>query len=189
MSDSNSQFPLFSLWYKPKRTLQGLILDGRGHAAAIVIALLFGGVQGWRFYVSTEPSSPGVLIAGGLVLLLGLYLYGWLIRNFGRWFQSEAKQSDIRTALGWGLLPWTVMFGALSILMARAEDATQLAGLYPVFFVGFIYGYVVLLLALSAALRISILKTFLCLVITCLVSIFPLTLLAQILIGPVGPTP
>jgi hypothetical protein len=50
----------------------------------------------------------------------------------------------------------------------------------------FVYGYVIILLSLSAALRMSVLKTFLCLVVTIIVSLFPLTLLAQFLVKLFG---
>lgn len=43
-----------------------------------------------------------------------------------------------------------------------------------------------MLMALSAALRLSVLKTFLCLVVTVLVSLFPLTLLGQFLVKLFG---
>jgi hypothetical protein len=66
--------------------------------------------------------------------------------------------------------------------MVGAEMAPEVIVSYaPVFFVVFVYGYVIILLALSAALRLSALKTFLCLVVTVLVSLFPLTLFAQLL--------
>ena len=44
-----------------------------------------------------------------------------------------------------------------------------------------VYGYIVLILSLAAALRLTPLKTFLCLVITIIFSLFPLILLFQLL--------
>ena len=187
MTESNSSAPLLTLWYKPGKTLQGLIASGKGRAEALVITCLFGLVQGWRFYSASEESGPGVLVVAAAVAVAMLYLYGWLLRNFGRWFGGTAQQVDLRTALGWGLLPWLVLFGGLAGLMGQAGDAAQLAAFYPIFFGAFVYGYIILLLALSVALNISVLKTFLCLVVTCLVSLFPLTLVLQIVVGPVAP--
>jgi hypothetical protein len=56
----------------------------------------------------------------------------------------------------------------------------------PVFFCVFFYGYVIILLSLSAALRLSVLKTFFCLAVTIIVSLFPLTLCAQLLVTLFG---
>ncbi|MGB0408773.1 MAG: YIP1 family protein [Opitutales bacterium] len=189
MIKSNSTVPLLTLWYKPGQTLQGLIAVGAGHTGAVVITALFGLVQAWRLHIAGDESGSLVLVAGMAVALLGLFLYGWLIRNFGRWLGSESRPADVRTALGWGLLPWLVLFAGLSLLMAQSGDVAQLATVYPFFFVAFVYGYIILLLALSAALRISVLKTFLCLVVTCLVSIFPITFIAQLVFGLSVPNP
>jgi hypothetical protein len=189
MTKSSRSFPLLTLWYKPGRTLQGLIASGEGHPAAVGIAALFGSVQSWRFYIAEDSMGLGVFAAGAVVGVLGIFLYAWLIRNFGRWFGASARQSELRTALGWGILPWTALFAMLPLLMAGASDAGELAGIYPFFFAAFVYGYIVLLLSLSAALRLSVLKTFLCLVITALVSIFPLTLIAQLIFGAPTPAP
>jgi hypothetical protein len=180
---------LFTLWYKPARTLQGLIASGAGRLEAVVVAALFGVVQAWRVYTANPDSGPGVLALGAVAGVVGIYLYGWLIRNFGRWFGSSVAQVDVRTALGWGVLPWTLLFGALPVLIAGSGDASELANLYPIFFAGFVYGYVILLLSVSAALRLTVLKTFLCLVVTALVSVFPLTFMAQLFLGAPVPAP
>ena len=110
-----------------------------------------------------------------------MYLFGWLARNFGRWFGADTTQKETRTALGFGLLPWTLLSVVLSFMLAVQVDAEQIVRYAPFFFVIFVYGYVIILLSLSAALRLSVFKTFLCLVVTVLVSLFPLTLLAQLL--------
>ena len=104
-----------------------------------------------------------------------------MTRNFGRWFGAKAEQKDTRTALGFGLLPWTVLSVVISFMIGAQMDPEVIVSYAPLFFVVFVYGYVIILLGLSAALRISVLKTFLCLVVTVLVSLFPLTLLAQFL--------
>jgi len=47
---------------------------------------------------------------------------------------------------------------------------------------------VVLLAALSSALRLSFMGTFFCFVVTTLVSLFPLTLILQLVTGASGPS-
>jgi hypothetical protein len=143
--------------------------------------MCFGLVQAGRYSIVQPEGAIGHYAVGAVAGLGALYLFGWLLRNFGRWFGGEASQRDVRTAIGWGLMPWTLLFITLVVALRGQTDASTLANAYWLFFLGFLYGYVVLLLTLAAALRLSALKTFLCLIVTCLVSVFPLTLLLQVL--------
>jgi hypothetical protein len=175
--------PLLTLWYKPRETLQGLIQKDCGQAAAAVIVALFGGVQAWGM-VRADGAAVWTALLSGAVVALGIWcLLAWLLRNFGRWFGADAERRHLRVALGWGLLPWLLAFFLLGLARSGTMDAARLAALYPVFFGLFLYGYVILLLCLQTALRLSFFKTFLCLVVTTLVSFFPLPLLARLLRG------
>lgn len=176
------------LWYKPKQTMQGLIESGRGHGMALAVAIAFGVVQAVPFLRMPDSGGIAVLAMGGVAGLVGLYFFSWLLRNFGRWFGGGGTLREVRTAFGCSLLPWLVLFAVLFGLL-QAYDREMLAGLYWIFFLGFIYGYSILLLGLSAALRLSVLKTFLCLIVTGLVSLFPLTLILQLLTGGPPATP
>jgi hypothetical protein len=186
MSTKNTQNPLLTLWYKPASSMRAILDAGQRHGSAVMIAAFFGAVQSGRFSMEQAESGPLPVVCGGLAGVCGLYLFGWLTRNFGRWFGAEATQQDTRTALGLGLLPWTLLFMVLSFVVGAETDAESVASYYPLFFIVFLYGYVIILLSLSAALRMSVLKTFLCLVVTVLVSLFPLTLLAQFLANLFG---
>ena len=167
--------------------MRGLLDAGHGHSAAVMIAAFFGAVQTGRFLLEQAELAPFPFVVGGLAGLLGLYFFGWLTRNFGRWFGAEVSQRDLRTALGLGLLPWTLLSVVLSFILAVEVAAEVLVSYFPALFVVLIYGYVIILLSLSAALRISVLKTFLCLVVTALVTLFPITLFAQFLANLFGP--
>lgn len=184
MTQESSPSPLITLWYKPGQTLQGLIADAKGGGVALFAALLFGFVQAWPTYTHQESRNAGVLFLGSMFGLAGLFLFSWLLRNFGRWFGGEARVVEVRTAVGWGLLPWALLSGALLVLILTTGSNPQ--QLFPVFFVILIYGFVVLLSALSVALRISLMKTFLCFILTFIVSLFPLTLAMQFLLGNTG---
>jgi hypothetical protein len=83
-------------------------------------------------------------------------------------------------------MPWLALFGVL-FWMRQSFGPEILQSYYWLFFVGFVYGYVVILMSLSAALRLSVLKTFFCLIITCIVSLFPLTLMLQLLFPTLTP--
>ncbi|MDQ8208280.1 hypothetical protein QEH52_12220 [Coraliomargarita sp. SDUM461003] len=180
MTERTNPFYVLTLWYKPAQTMQGLIESGAGHRLALVVAMLFGMVQADRFYLADPEAGITYYVMGALLGLVGLFLFGWLLRNFSRWFGGQAVVREVRVALGLGLLPWLCLFGALIFVLGAQQDAAELANYYWLFFLGFLYGYVILLLSLASALRLSVLKTFLCLIVTALVSIFPLTLLIQL---------
>jgi hypothetical protein len=181
MSTKNTQNPFLTLWYQPARSMRVLLDDGQRHATAVMVAAFFGAVQSGQSSYGRAESGPLPFVLGALAGLCGLYLFGWLTRNFGRWFGAESTQQDTRTALGLSLLPWTLLSMVLSFMIGAQIDPEVIVSYAPLFFVVFIYGYVIMLLSLSAALRLSVLKTFLCVVVTLLVSLFPLTLLAQFL--------
>ena len=188
MSTINNRPSLLTLWYKPASSMRALLDAGQGHSAAVMIAAFFGAVQSGRLSLAHAESGPLPFVVGGFAGLCGLYLFGWLTRNFGRWFGAESTQRDVRTALGLGLLPWTLLSMVLSLMLGTEVNPEMIVSFAPVFFCVFFYGYVIILLSLSAALRLSVLKTFLCLVVTIIVSLFPLTLCAQLLVTLFGST-
>ena len=106
----------------------------------------------------------------------------WLVRNFGRWFGATADLIDLRTALGLGLMPWTAVFCLLFIFIQSSQQVESVQGFFPLFFAGFIYGFVILLLCLRAVLELSVVKTFMCIVIAFAVSLFPFTFIIQVLL-------
>lgn len=189
MSELSAQPYLLKFWYRPGAVVRALLEARQGHNLALVCALVFGAVQGLPHYMSDETVSPLIVVFGAVVGLLGLYLFSWLLRNFGRWFGAHAKLYDMRIALGWGLMPWTLLFSVLALVVNRSEDADAIMSLAPLLFIVFIYGYVTILLSIASALRLSVIKTFLCLIVTCVVSLFPITLLAQFVAQVFGVTP
>ena len=150
---------------------------------ALLVVAFFGIVQSQRLVFLRGGSTVLHLLAGGFAGIIGLYFFGWLVRNFGRWFGAEAAQRDVRIALGLGILPWTLTFTTIVVLLALGIRGQVIAGYAPVVSVIFVYSCIILLLSLSVALQLSIIKTFLCMVVTALFSVFPLTLLAQLLFG------
>ena len=166
--------------------MRAILDEGQRHGTAVLIAAFFGAVQSIPFKIQQEASGPLFYLLGAAVGLCGLYLFGWLTRNFSRWFGAEVTQCDVRTSLGLSVLPWTLLFLPMPFIQAAGMDEGSAKAFFAVFFIGIIYGYVIMLLSLSAALRLSVLKTFLCLVVTVLVSLFPLTLFAQLLANIFG---
>ncbi|MGJ8649857.1 MAG: YIP1 family protein [Opitutaceae bacterium] len=185
MSYSSSQASVFKFWFRPGATVRALLDAGQGHLMALIAGAAFGLVQAGRIYLYAEQASGGILVAGALAGLVGLCLIAYLLRNFGRWFGGQATFAEARTALGLGLIPWTLLFAGLIPALMSIEPEV-IANWFPLIFVGFVYGYIILLFSISAALRLTLLKTFICLVVTFLVSMFPLTLLAQLMVKTLG---
>ena len=171
---------VFTIWYKPEKTMQGLIENGRGHRVAIIVAIVSGMMQALPVYFSKGSMGLSVFLAGAALGFFGLYFFTWLLRNLGRWFGAQASLREVRTALGLSLMPWLLCFVVLFLL--RFFLGSIVVGQYFwLFFIPFVYGYIIVIISLTAALRLTPLKTFLCLVLTVIFSFFPLTLLFQVL--------
>mgnify|MGYP002630471903 CR=1 FL=1 len=181
MSQRNVRPYALKFWHRPGAVLLSLFETKSGHELALFVGAFFGFVQALPVYLNTEGVVLPILIAGLLLGLVGIYFFSWLLRNFARWFGGQATLYEVRTALGLGLLPWTILFFFMMPLQNGMADEGAVNQLYWIFFVFFVYGYVILLLSLSAALRLSPIKTFLCMAVTFLVSLFPLSLVAQLL--------
>ena len=182
MSIRNSKSFLLTFWYRPAYSTRQLLIFHQGHISAMLVAAVMGMVQFSRLLPVPSENLWVHLLLYGFGGIVGLFLFGWLVCNFGRWFGAEAEQRAVRTALGLGILPWTIIFGILLLMLNLGFDPESIAEKYFPFVLGaFIYGFCILLLSLTVALRLSIIRTFLCMVFTCLLSFFPLTLLAQFL--------
>ena len=182
MSIRSSKSFLLTFWYNPVRSMRQLLDLRQGHSWALAVAALFGMIQFSRLLPVTSNALARYLVFYGLVGVTCLFLFGWLIRNFGRWFGVDAAQREIRTALGLGILPWTILFAVLSLMLGSGFAPESVANRYALIVpILLIYGFYILILSLMAALRLSVIKTFLCLTVTILFSVFPLTLLAQLL--------
>ncbi|MGK0309659.1 MAG: hypothetical protein ACJAYS_000481 [Lentimonas sp.] len=182
MSNQSSKSFLLTFWYRPASSMRQLLDSRKGHTVAIAVAVIFCMLQ---FSRSLPRKSEDILLhflLCGLGGIVSLFLFGWLIRNFGRWFGADAEQRRVRTALGLGILPWTILFTFLFLMLNYGLNPKLIETQYfPVFLGAFVYGFCILLLSLTAALRVGVIKTFLCIVVTILFSVFPLTLLAQVL--------
>ena len=188
--DEREPVAVFALFCRPSRTLSALVRDGRGQGAAWFVAAAFGLLQAVPSFRGNPEGGFGILLVGAIVGVGSLALFGWLLRNFSRWFGAAATLQAAWTGLGLGLGPWLLLFALLVPLRAVDADPGAVSAWFPLFFGLFVYGFTVLLLSLSGALQLGVLKTFLCLVLTALVSIFPLTLMAQLFLGsPAGPAP
>ena len=185
---------ILKLWYKPFGSMQGLIASGKkdgysymqSQRVALMVAACFGVIQSLPLISPQSRSYFWLLPIAALFGVAGVYWLAWLVRNFGRWFGAAANLRDLRMALGLGLMPWTAVFCLLFLFIQSAEQVESVQGLFPLFFAGFIYGFVILLLCLRAVLEVSVVKTFMCIMIAFAVSLFPFTFIMQVLLQSVN---
>ena len=147
-----------------------------------MVAACFGVIQSLPLISPQSRSYFWLLPIAALFGVAGVYWLAWLVRNFGRWFGAAADLRDLRMALGLGLMPWSAVFCLLFIFVQSAQQVESVQGFFPLFFAGFIYGFVILLLCLRAVLEVTLVKTFMCIVIAFAVSIFPFTFIIQVLL-------
>lgn len=187
MTDKPTSLYPLTLWYKPGTTMQGLIATGKGHGIAVLIAALFGVFQMGPIFVRSGAEGFGPFaFAGAIAGVACLYFMALLARNFARWFGGAAELRNVRIALGISLAPWTLVFAGLFVVLLGSADAESAVGVFPLFAVGFIYGWVIVLLAMSAALGITPLRTFGVLVLTFLVAFFFISFVAQMVLSLTG---
>ena len=106
------------------------------------------------------------------------YLLSLAVVVFSRWFGADAELLQIQSALGLGLLPWTLLFIVIYILLTLAPAVAPF-----LFLLGLIYGFTILLIALNKVLKISVLKTYLTFFISVAAVFFPLLMVFKLILG------
>ena len=167
------------------------------HTFALRVAFLFSALQSIPIVMSTgliDPESgaegmtgggliPLKVIIGGILGLGVFYIFALALKTFGRWFGAKVESKEVRIGLGIGLIPWTVLFLVFFVSMALVDPRLIISKFFPFFFVGFIYGFTILLIALSKTLKIGFLKTFLLFILAYATTFFPLLTLVRLYFG------
>lgn len=144
--------PWLSMWLKPRRTIRQ-ILDTDPHRHVMIVATL----AAYSEFLSraeeraTDDQLPLLaLLAIGvpaslLGAVIGLYFWGWLVWQTGRWLGGAAKAFEIRATLAWAMTPiaWMLPVYAVEIAifgpelfqdeMPRIESSPALRTLYLAF--------------------------------------------------------
>ena len=170
-------------WWQPRQVFRELLPMAYAHNLAVIITLLFALLQAYPRAIHSENPSISFLAAAffGLALLYG---YGFLLRNFARWMGGHAPLSAIRIAIGLGLAPWTVLFALALIFKSTLQIAESMNWILGGLFMGFVYGFVCLLLLIADVLKLTYLRTFAVMVIAFLVALFPSIALLQLILNP-----
>lgn len=190
-------FQYLQIFYRPGLFIEEVLSQTKTHTFALRVAFLFSALQSIPIVMSTgliDPESgaegmtgggliPLKVIIGGILGLGVFYIFALALKTFGRWFGAKVESKEVRTGLGIGLIPWTVLFLVFFVSMALVDPRLIISKFFPFFFVGFIYGFTILLIALSKTLRIGFLKTFLLFILAYATTFFPLLTLVRLYFG------
>ena len=172
----------FQILYRPGAVIEELPLNTKDRNFALRVAYLFFMVQSFPFVLNYNlfgiNSVPLEVLLGGLIGMGVFYLLSLAIMVFSRWFGADAQLLQIQSALGLGLLPWTLLFIVIYILLTLAPAVAPF-----LFLLGLIYGFTILLIALNKVLKISVLKTYLTFFISVAAVFFPLLMVFKLILG------
>lgn len=168
--------------YRPGALIEELPLNTKNRNFALRVAYFFFMVQSFPFVLNYNlfgiDSVPLEVLLGGLIGMGVFYLLSLAIKVFSRWFGADAELTQIQSALGLGLLPWTVLFIIIYLLIYLAPAVAPF-----LFLLGLIYGFTILLIALNKVLKISVLKTYLTFFISVAAVFFPLLMVLKFVLG------
>jgi hypothetical protein len=190
-------FQYLQIFYRPGLFIEEIVHQAKTHTFALRVAFLFSALQSIPIIMSTgliDPESgaegisgggfiPLKVIIGGILGLGIFYIFALALKTFGRWFGAKVESKVVRTALGVGIIPWTVLFLIFFVSITLVDPRLILSQFFPFFFVGFIYGFTILLIALSKTLKIGFLKTFLLFILAYATTFFPLLTLVRLYFG------
>ena len=117
-------FQYLQIFYRPGLFIEEVLSQTKTHTFALRVAFLFSALQSIPIVMSTgliDPESgaegmtgggliPLKVIIGGILGLGVFYIFALALKTFGRWFGATVESKEVRTALGMGLIPWTVLF-------------------------------------------------------------------------------
>jgi hypothetical protein len=190
-------FQYLQIFYRPGLFIEEIVHQAKTHTFALRVAFLFSALQSIPIIMSKgliDPESgaegisgggfiPLKVIIGGILGLGIFYIFALALKTFGRWFGAKVESKAVRTALGVGIIPWTVLFLIFFVSITLVDPRLILSQFFPFFFVGFIYGFTILLIALSKTLKIGFLKTFLLFILAYATTFFPLLTLVRLYFG------
>ena len=190
-------FKYLQIFYRPSIFIEEIVHQAKSHTFAIRVAFLFSALQSIPIIMSTsllgnESGADGIsgggwiplkVIVGGILGLGVFYIFALALKTFGRWFGANVESKEVRTGLGIALMPWTLLFLVFFVSMAVVDPRLIIDQFFPVFFVGFIYGFTIVLIALSKTLKIGFLKTFFLFILAYATTFFPLLTLVRLYFG------
>lgn len=126
--------PWFSIWVQPRATMRQ-ILDRDPRRMVHLLVIAAGALGGVETYVPAPISDmmplPAIVLGkvffGGLVALLAVYLFAFLLRWTGKWLGGQGDFAAVRSALAWSMIPniWSGVL-LLPLIVFMGEEALNL---------------------------------------------------------------
>lgn len=131
MQNSDQLNPWFSMWTRPRDTIQQII-DSDDPENMVLLLAAVGGISSSlnssaSNYVGDQFSLVSIIVGaffiGPIAGVIGLYISGFLVSWTGKWIGGEATSENIRVALAWAQIPivWTVGIWIPEILIFGQE--------------------------------------------------------------------
>ena len=189
--------PWGKLWIHPRATLRA-ILDTNPFRMIIWLALIGGMVSSlsWLAFLwirtsqqeiyRTILSSIVLIVFGGLVGIIYLYLGGWLFKVTGSWLGGKGKFTDVKCAIGWANYPF-IISGVIATL-----SCFFIANLWLMTFFGlaqltsFVWAFIILLKLIAEAHRFNVFQGF-CTLLIGFVLIFVAMMLVALILTLLSP--
>lgn len=158
--------PWISIWLHPKKTMDS-ILETDPKRFILWLAVL-GGVLfsiSWVSYLWIQyPHRQelhqvlvvlAVILIGGLVGIIHLYLGGWLYQLTGSWIGGKGDFIQVKCAVGWANYPFIIarIFGLLNLVVIPHPWFQAIAGLLNAAFA--LWAFVIFINLLARAHRFS----------------------------------
>jgi hypothetical protein len=108
--------PWRSIWFRPRRTIRAIVENNPGYRFFLLVALI--GLSKALIRASSRDLGDRVAfpillalcaLLGPILTLIGFSLGAALLAPIGRWLGGVATAAEVRAALAWGSLPYTVV--------------------------------------------------------------------------------
>lgn len=112
-SSPRSHGVFVGMFLTPRRAVRALLDGGPSVGGTIVLAMIAGVVSrfdnGIQHHLETETpmglALTSAALGGGILGLIGFFLFGWMYRLIGRLLGGSGSQWDIYHALAWTRIP------------------------------------------------------------------------------------
>jgi hypothetical protein len=110
--------PWLTMWFRPRETIQSIIDRNPGKSVLLLVSLsgisksignasikhLGDKNQSLDFFFQT-------IISGIISGVIGLYIFGFLLKHAGRWLGGNSNSKNIRAAIAWSCIPvaWSLL--------------------------------------------------------------------------------
>lgn len=142
--------PWFTIWTRPRATIQSIV--SRDPTYLVIPLAALSGVSHTLDRASTKnlgdsfglPALFAFSIVMGIISgIVGLYLFGFLLRVTGKWLGGQGSPVNIRAAIAWSSVPivWALLLWVPELLVFGKDLFTTIAPSIadrPMVYLGFV---------------------------------------------------